>query len=82
MDAEQIGNRLRELRAGAGLSQLELARKAGLGQRTISHIEQGVNSPLFLTVVALADALGVPIEAFREPPSAEVDKPHGRPKKK
>ncbi|MBV9279902.1 MAG: helix-turn-helix transcriptional regulator, partial [Chloroflexi bacterium] len=37
-----FGDLLRRLRAAAGLSQEDLAERAGLGVRTISDLERGV----------------------------------------
>jgi transcriptional regulator with XRE-family HTH domain len=56
--------RLRSLRLAAGLTQKQLADKAGVGQRTISHLEQGVQEPVWPTALALAQALGVNCRAF------------------
>ena len=59
--------RLQELRAGAGLTQRELADRAGLNIGTVTKLEQGQQEPTWPKVVALADALGVPVGAFRVP---------------
>ena len=51
---------LRELRAGAGLTQEELAESAGVAVRSIRYLERGgVASPQKETVRLLADALGL-----------------------
>jgi len=56
---EQLfGDRLRELRAAAELTQRELARLAGTSAAAISNFEAGNNSPTLGTLVRLADALG------------------------
>jgi transcriptional regulator with XRE-family HTH domain len=79
MDAQLFGVRLKELREGAGLSQKELAARAGLGQRSVSNWEQGIREPVWSNVVALAAALGVDCRAFLEEPG-EISKPgRGRP---
>lgn len=50
----------RELRQRAGLTQMELARKIGRDQTTISQIERGaVRSPGYFLVVDIASALKV-----------------------
>jgi transcriptional regulator with XRE-family HTH domain len=59
-----IGQRVRKLREERGLSQVELGRRAGLDNQTISDLERGVRGakePRVSTVQALADALQVPI---------------------
>src|SRR5271155_412372 len=49
---------LRQLRAGAGLTQEELAEAAGLSPRTVSDLERGLaTTPHKDTVRLLADAL-------------------------
>ena len=51
---------LRQLRAGAGLTQEELAKAAGVSPRSISDLERGrVSVPQKDTVRLLADALGL-----------------------
>ena len=52
--------RLRELRRRAGLTQVELGKKSGLSQNTISQYETGeltFRGAMLETVVALAEAL-------------------------
>jgi tetratricopeptide (TPR) repeat protein/transcriptional regulator with XRE-family HTH domain len=54
----EFAGELRRLRAGAGLTQEELARRAGLSSRAISDLERGrVRHPQKDTVRLLADAL-------------------------
>jgi len=51
---------LKHHRNDAGLTQEELAGRAGLGARTISNLERVINrSPYRDTVRRLADALGL-----------------------
>lgn len=57
-------NRLQDKRKAAGLSQSELAKKSGINIRLIQHYEQGtkdINKAQVVTVLQLADALGVDI---------------------
>lgn len=80
MDAQAFGLRLKELREAAGLTQAQLAEKAGLSQRAVSHLEQQRNEPIWSSVIALAEALGVTPMAFLEPPSSAPEAPkRGRP---
>ena len=54
-----FGEALRRLRAAAGLSQEDLAERAGLSVRGISDLERGARlAPHLHTVRLLADALG------------------------
>jgi transcriptional regulator with XRE-family HTH domain len=77
-----FAGRLRELRQAAGLSRRELAAKAGMrGPNGIRDLEQGVRSPAWGTVLALAKALGVTLEAFVQPPAERAPAGPGRPAK-
>lgn len=52
---------LRRQRDAAGLTQAELAARAGVAVRTVSNLERGINSaPYAITVRLLADALALP----------------------
>jgi predicted ATPase/transcriptional regulator with XRE-family HTH domain len=58
-----FGERLRRLREAAGLTQEELAAKAGLTAKAVSALERGERRrPYPHTVRSLADALGLPEE--------------------
>jgi transcriptional regulator with XRE-family HTH domain len=63
-----IGERVRELRGT--VSVLELARRSGVARGTIAALESGSGNPTVDTLYALADALGVPLSALLEAPSA------------
>ena len=55
-----FGSLLKRHRDAAGLTQEELAGRAGLGERTISNLERGISkAPYRATVRRLADALGL-----------------------
>src|SRR5262245_51900902 len=81
MATADFAGRLKELREQAGLSQKQLADKAGIGQRTISHLEQGVNKPSWETVQALCQALAISCEAFNKEPAERPEPSRGRPPK-
>ena len=53
---------LRRLRAAKGLSQEELAGRAGLHASEVSRLERGVREPRLGTIARLARGLGVPAE--------------------
>jgi transcriptional regulator with XRE-family HTH domain len=61
-----FGERLKELREAAALSQDGLARQAGLSTSTVAKIERLDIDPSWTTVQALARALGVSTEAFQD----------------
>jgi transcriptional regulator with XRE-family HTH domain len=55
-----VGSRIRQLRQDQGLSQEQLAVKAGLYSRTIRRIEQGEDFT-FGSLTAIAVALDLPL---------------------
>ena len=59
-----IGKRLQELRKLHGLSQRELAARAGLTNGTISLIEQNKTSPSVASLKSLLDALPMSMAEF------------------
>jgi transcriptional regulator with XRE-family HTH domain len=62
--ASGFGQRLRVLREGAGLTQQQLADRAGCHMMTLSKLELGSQEPAWPLVLALARALGVTCLAF------------------
>lgn len=66
VDEINVGSRLRELRAGRGLSMRVLAEKSGLNVNTLSLIENQRTSPSVSTLQQLAQALQVSISTFFE----------------
>ncbi len=57
----ELGQRLRQLRSGAGLSIQALSQRAGVSRRTVGEIEAGRANPTLLRLSALADALDLPL---------------------
>lgn len=56
---DQLSAAIRFFRRRKGLSQTQLAQKAGLTQTTISEIEKGVRSPTVDTVYHISNVLGL-----------------------
>lgn len=54
-----FGRRLRELRMARGLSQEELAHRAGMHATYLGGIERGERNPALVNIGRLAGALGV-----------------------
>jgi transcriptional regulator with XRE-family HTH domain len=77
-----FAQRLRELREAAGLTQQQLAERAGLYQFSVAKLEQGVQEPTWPTMLEPAGALGVEVGAFvpegRARPAPK--RPRGRPR--
>jgi transcriptional regulator with XRE-family HTH domain len=59
-----IGVRLAEFRTQRGLRVSVLAREIGVSASLISQIERGHSRPSVSTLFALAEALGIPVDAF------------------
>src|SRR5262245_57094659 len=60
----QLGHHIRELRRQRKLTQVELAKRAGLSGRRISDVERGGN-PTLAALLAIAEGLGVePAQLF------------------
>jgi predicted nucleotidyltransferase/DNA-binding XRE family transcriptional regulator len=60
---------LREARRRSGLTQVELARRAGVGQSVISAYESGRRQPALPTLAALVRAAGLDLAvSVRRPP--------------
>ena len=62
MKGEALGNRLKEARSEAGLTQAELAELVGVSRKTINTVENGVFVPSTLLALKLAVALGTKVE--------------------
>jgi transcriptional regulator with XRE-family HTH domain len=61
----RIGDCLKSLREAAGISQQELAMKSGLSMSVVAGTEQGRRTdPRLSTLLALANALGVSLDAL------------------
>jgi transcriptional regulator with XRE-family HTH domain len=76
-----FGARLRELREHAGLTQAQLAERAGLHLSAVTRYEHGRREPTLATASLLATALGVPVDELLKPGAAEAPRPRGRPRK-
>lgn len=68
-----VGERIRELREGRGISIRSLSRLSGLSANALSMIERSLASPSVSTLYKLCDALQVPVTAvFRTEPQREA----------
>lgn len=57
----EAGSRIREARAGQGLSLEQLARLTGISAPALSLIETGKRDPRLTTLKRISDALRVPL---------------------
>jgi transcriptional regulator with XRE-family HTH domain len=58
-EAVKLGNNLRRIRTGKGISQGDIVRALGMGRGFVSNIENGKGNPTLTTITKLAKALGV-----------------------
>ena len=63
---ERIGQRIAALRKLAGMSQEQLALRAGLQRTHISRIEAGKYAVTLETIQAIAEALGMTVDIVDE----------------
>jgi transcriptional regulator with XRE-family HTH domain len=58
---KQLGGRIRARRTERGLTQEELAHRAGLDYSYVNQIENGRRNPSLDAIARIARALGVPV---------------------
>src|SRR3989442_532627 len=73
-----FGDRLRRLREQQGLTQRQLAERAGCHLMTVAKLEAGTQEPAWPLVQALARALGVTCLAFAVEEEAGAPQPAKR----
>ncbi|MGC0368767.1 helix-turn-helix domain-containing protein [Microbacterium sp. SLBN-111] len=72
-----VGERIRTLRTARGMSARTLAAKLGISPSAVSQIERGVMQPSVSRLIAITDALGVPLVAAFDPASDRPVEPAG-----
>ena len=63
-----IGSNFRRGRKARGESQAECAIRTGLSQKQISAIERGQSNPTMQNLKLMADAMGMTLVEFIQPP--------------
>jgi len=63
---DRIGQRIAALRKLAGMSQEQLAERAGLQRTHVSRIEAGKYAVTLETIQAIAEALGMTVDIVDE----------------
>ena len=66
--------RLKELRAACGMTQEDLAERAGFFRTYVSRLETGAANPTFDALLVLAEALRVKPADLFEPPEDVVQR--------
>ena len=62
----RIGKRIRALRLEAGLTPAALAKKVGIRQEVVAHLEAGKIEPQIVLIEGIAIALGKRLRDFAE----------------
>lgn len=70
-----IGARLNAMRVAAGLSQRQLAERAGVPHAQISNVETNKVSPSVATLRKILNGLGVGMGDFFEPERSPPERP-------
>jgi len=78
-DLPPIGQRLRSFRELSGMTQQDLAQKAGLSVSIVARLEQGAKSdPRVSTLQALANGLGIEIGQLTDREVKELPRTKGK----
>src|SRR6185437_9661261 len=66
----RVGDNIRDLRLGRGLSQQQMAKLSGLPRATWQHLESGAANPTVSVLHKVALALQISVEELISPPRA------------
>lgn len=66
----EIGIRIRQLRIGANLTQDEVIRRTGIPRNTFLRMERAETDSRLSWLLAVADAIGVPLADLVDVPGA------------
>jgi len=73
-----IGGQVKTLRKQSGLTQADLGEKIGRTAEAISNVETGKSLPSLDTLIAVAEALSVPLTDFFPRGSVDLDRSANR----
>ena len=59
-----IGDKIKELRIGKGLSQYNLAKLVGVSQKAIDYWERNVNEPKASYIISLVKVFDISFDEF------------------
>jgi transcriptional regulator with XRE-family HTH domain len=65
-----VGQQIRNLRKKRGMTRMDLVYHSGLSPETVGKIERADVSPTLLTLIKIAQGLGVPIARILDPADA------------
>ena len=73
-----IGEAIKKMRASVGLSQKELAERAGISATAVCNIEKGHSFPSKDTIKAICDAMDIPVSWLLFSSITEEDVPEDK----
>lgn len=76
---KSLGQRIREARQASGLSQEELAFKAGVHRTYLGLIERGNSNITLVNYAKIVDALGISMHQLFVVPESQSQAPHSQP---
>ena len=62
-----LGQIIREKREALGLTQIEVAEKAGLDRNYIGMVERGERNPSYLSLIKIAKGLNMTVDRLIKP---------------
>ena len=60
-EARKLGQNLKRIRTGKGISQGDIVKATGIDKALISNVENGKTNPTLGTIAKLAKAIGVSV---------------------
>lgn len=66
-----VGNTVRTIRKEHGLSMESVAMEAGIEYRQLGRIERGEVNPTVISLLKIAEAMGVEVHQFLVPPESK-----------
>ena len=66
-----VGQQIRNLRKTRGMTRMDLVYHSGLSPETVGKIERADVSPTLLTLIKIAEGLGVPVAQLLEQVTAQ-----------
>lgn len=66
-ELNKLGQIIRDKREALGLTQIEVAEKAGLDRNYIGMVERGERNPSYLSLIKIAKGLNMTVEQLIKP---------------
>lgn len=66
-ELNKLGQIIRDKREALGLTQIEVAEKAGLDRNYIGMVERGERNPSYLSLIKIAKGLNMAVDQLIKP---------------